>query len=1182
VDPGAAWADERRSDPLAPGARIGRFTVLRKLGEGGMGIVHAAYDDELDRKIAIKLVRAERVDDLARARVLREAQAMARVSHPNVVQIYEVGVHGEQVYVAMEFVAGPTLAAAAATWRERAQVEGRLAWAEILARYVDAGRGLAAAHAAGLVHRDFKPANAIVGDDGRVRVLDFGIARPIANEPARPRSLLERERAIASGPSSPTHASTSLTRTGAQVGTPAYMSPEQFEAGNIDARSDQFSFCVALWEALYGERPFAGRDSEALLDSMYAGSVRATSSTSGVPPWLRERIRRGLALDPAERWPSMAELLDALTDDPDRRRRARWRRSLIAVVALGLLGALLAFAREQMASATRAELERAQALDEEAAARRRTLAAQAERDEALDEARANAVRARDTARILAGRSLTRDPTLAAALLREVENPQAPGWRSAALEILQRPISRVVIADHDDRVVDVEFSPEGTWLASASFDGRVRVWSSAALGSGHYYLLAHDDRVFDIDFDPGGRRLVSSSRDETARVWTLPEAAPSRAGQPLEPSHVLRGHDSIIWTARFSPTGDRVVTAARAGEVWVWPIADVREPSPSQRLTLDGIAWHAEFSPEGDQVAIASDDGRVRLWDVERDQVRELWRHGGVAWVAHFSPDGRWVASASQTGEVRLDPVEPERRREGTTLRGHTAGVQRLSYAPDGRALASCSRDRTARLWSLDEQGRPRGPARVIEVGTSAALSPEFSPDSRWLALGGVEPTVRVVAVAGGHPIDLRGHTSDVFSLRFSPDGARLVTGSYDRSLRIWDADWSRIERRFTGEFAPDPAGRWLLEHRDDQRVRLWRVEVDRIMPRGSTSETIATGTTMLAWSTSGASDWLVLPGDRGDLLGFELDERRLGEQDLPARWRIADLGELVGVQLSGDGRWLVAGTLAGEVELWHFAEGLAGGPRAVELGEGRRHVDPLAVLGLGPDGRTLISTSIRGDVRITALDPDTGEVGESRLHAGVQSGRNNAVAFDPEGEWVVITALDRSIRVWSLDRPEQPPITVMLTSEARSMLYDADGDRLLLACGDGQLRSFDPHGGAVATLDRMDGNPSALELAARRPWLAFGAADGELVVRAGPSEPLELAIDGGIRRLDFAADEHRLIVSDARRTLRVLHVGEDLDAASLLARMRGASDYCPSLDERVRYAGESPETAGRACGSASR
>ena len=1151
-----------------------------------MGIVYAAYDDELDRKVAIKLVRATKIDELARARVLREAQAMARVSHPNVVQIYDVGVHGEeveQVYVAMEFVAGPTLAEWTASWRERARLEGALVWPEILARYVDAGRGLAAAHAAGLVHRDFKPANAIVGDDGRVRVLDFGIARPILGALPRASQLqpvAEVALGLVSATGAPSNQSSTFTRTGAMVGTPAYMSPEQFEGGDVDASSDQFGFCVALWEALHGERPFAGRSPAALLLAMREGALRAVPPTSQVPAWLRERIRRGLSFDPAARWPSMDALLQALLDDPDRRRRARQRRLGIALISLAVLGGSLAFAHDQWISAEQAEHARAQALEEEAAARQRELEAQAERDRALDEARANALRARDIARILAASSVIRDPTLAAAMLGEVEDLDAPGWRSAALELLQQPIARHVLDMHEDRVVDVAFSPEGKWLASASFDGRVRLWSTDAIGSDRYYALHHDDRVFDVEFDPSGRRLVSSSRDFTARVWTLPEAPPSRAAEPLEPSQVLRGHESIIWTARFSSTGDRVVTASRDKGVWVWTLGEDREPSPSQRLELDVIAWHAEFSPDDREVVIALDDGRVLAWELERDQTRVLARHRDVAWIAHYSPDGRWVASASKSGEVRLDPVVPldvTAASGGGLLGVHEGSVQRLSFAPDGRTLASASHDGTARVWTFDEQDRLAS-VRTIETN-KFALTPAFSPDGRWLAIGSVDPVVRVVELAGGLPIELRGHTSDVFALAFSPDGTRLVTGSHDRSVRVWSTDWSQVARRFTSSVAPDAGGRWLVERRDDGRLRFWRIGPEGITPQGLTKDPVGTDTTLGAWLRTEDADVVVLPNEAGDLVGIVLEDSE-GDRALEVRWRLPGIGPLFSLSVSPEGHWLVAGARTDEAALWYFAApgGVREAPRRVDLREGMFERG-LGWLGIAPDGRTLVTTTIWGQVRITALDPGTGEVGESHLVDSKGAGRTNALLFDPEGQWFALNSIERNIRVWRVGQPEQPAMTVTLASEARTLVHDPRSGRILLGCADGMVRSFDPETGDVELLEGLEGTPVGLELASREPWLMLGSAEGDLMLRDGEGEPIQLVIEAGFRQLDFAGEDHFVIVSGPLQDLQseVLVLGERIDAASLLARLRASTDACPSADERIRYAGEAPESAARGC-----
>ncbi len=257
-----ADADPVDDETLPRGSPLGRYVILHRLGSGGMGIVYAAYDPELDRGIALKLLRPSAGDSAMaerRARLLREAQAMARINHPNVIAVHDVGTVDERVFVAMELVEGVTLAAWLA---ERERPPG-----EIVAAFAQAGRGLAAAHSRGLVHRDFKPDNVLFGADGRVRVLDFGLAHadaalpgsadstfpPIDASPAR--SVSSIPLAIGSG-----RLSDPITRESSLLGTPWYMSPEQLAQRRSDARSDQWSFCASLHEALYGEHPFAHPD----------------------------------------------------------------------------------------------------------------------------------------------------------------------------------------------------------------------------------------------------------------------------------------------------------------------------------------------------------------------------------------------------------------------------------------------------------------------------------------------------------------------------------------------------------------------------------------------------------------------------------------------------------------------------------------------------------------------------------------------------------------------------------------------------------------------------------------------------------------------------------------------------------------------------------------------------------
>ncbi|WP_366934456.1 tetratricopeptide repeat protein [Corallococcus exiguus] len=317
--PGDAAAAPR-PPPLERGATLSRYVVLERLGAGAMGVVYAAYDPELDRQVALKVVRPEgrHVEELQR-RLLLEAQALARLSHPHVVTLYDVGTYGDCVFLAMELVDGTTLQG----WHQTPH-----AWADVLRVFQDAGRGLAAAHAAGLVHRDFKPANVLVGKNGGVWVTDFGMARP-----------LNREEGLAARvePKAATSTLSPLTRTGVLLGTPAYMAPELVRGQRADALSDQFSFCVALYEALFGVRPFDGDALEDMARAAEEGRVRPPLRDVKVPARVRRAVLRGLRARPEERFASMEALLTALT--PPSRRERVWVAT--AVLASLLVGALV-------------------------------------------------------------------------------------------------------------------------------------------------------------------------------------------------------------------------------------------------------------------------------------------------------------------------------------------------------------------------------------------------------------------------------------------------------------------------------------------------------------------------------------------------------------------------------------------------------------------------------------------------------------------------------------------------------------------------------------------------------------------------------------------------------------------------------------------------------------------------
>jgi tetratricopeptide (TPR) repeat protein len=302
----------------------GRYMVFDYLGSGGMGVVLAAYDTRLDRRVALKLLAPEASSNVTvhdgEARLVREAQAMARLNHPNVVSVYDAGsLEDGSLFIAMEYVEGQTLR----RWREQPSRP----WREVLKLYLAAGRGLSAAHAAGLIHRDFKPDNVLVGDDGRVRVMDFGLARQAHGS--------THEEPVT--PPSPEAFNSEITATGALLGTPKYMAPELVRGEAAGVRSDLYAFCVSLYEALYGQLPFPEQNMTEYTRARREGRITPPPAQSEVPAWVARTVLHGLEAEPLQRPASMDELLAALEEDPAARRRDRYR-----VLAAALAGTLLA------------------------------------------------------------------------------------------------------------------------------------------------------------------------------------------------------------------------------------------------------------------------------------------------------------------------------------------------------------------------------------------------------------------------------------------------------------------------------------------------------------------------------------------------------------------------------------------------------------------------------------------------------------------------------------------------------------------------------------------------------------------------------------------------------------------------------------------------------------------------
>ena len=334
LDSWPAPARPLADDEFIPGTSLGRYLVIGELGRGAMGVVVRAYDPRLQREVALKLLRTRAMSERARARMIREARSMARLSHRNVVAVYDVEIEPSSVALAMELIDGVTLR----KWL--AQERG---WGEVLDVFLEAGQGLVAAHRAGLLHRDFKPGNVLVElSEGsavrRVCVTDFGLARSSGSSTSAPES---------SGASTPTNDpggdSDALTVAGTVVGTPAYMAPEQHTGNDLTPAADQYAFCVALWEALTGERPFSGKSTRKIAEAKRAGPPKWPGS-GDVPLRVVRVLERGLAVSPGDRFASMADLLERL--ERTRRRTRAKAMSTFAVVGLAAVAVAVAVQRE--------------------------------------------------------------------------------------------------------------------------------------------------------------------------------------------------------------------------------------------------------------------------------------------------------------------------------------------------------------------------------------------------------------------------------------------------------------------------------------------------------------------------------------------------------------------------------------------------------------------------------------------------------------------------------------------------------------------------------------------------------------------------------------------------------------------------------------------------------------------
>ncbi len=816
-----------RAAASAPGETprtVGRYLVISRLGEGGMGVVYAAYDPKLDRKVAVKLVRpgpgGSSASDDPKRRLEREARSLAKLEHVNVVKVYEVGSFEDQVFVAMEFVDGVTLR----EW----QFKHAQSWRELLPKYIAAGRGLAAAHRAGIIHRDFKPDNALVKANGEVRVLDFGLAarRGRARAPGSPASIEALAALEISGEEKTVHAPadrTYVTQAGALVGTPAYMSPEQYTGGSVDATSDQFSFCVALYEALYGQRPFIGETLATLASNVVEGALAEPPAFVKVPQWLRRVLLRGLSTDPRLRYPDMDALLAALDHDP----RVLLRYALAVVAGLALIAAAY-FAWQS--------LDRERALSDQGARLRaefdqaRVHAAEAE----LQSLRARSLHDRwdDLVLAHAREQLERRPEDALAAIKHLtpaSRRALPAARALAGDALRRGIpARRVKLELDGPARALAFTPSGELLALTGSNGQVellRLKGEPARAPGprastrlHALALAEDDERAPLTANAGAdptlaasplpgepRVLAGAGDDGVVYLWSLATGA----------TRALEGHDGPVRALAFSPDGRQLASAGDDGVVRLWSAQDwtdraLRDHSAPVRALA--------FSPDGELLASAGDDARVLLWSLSRPT--------HVALSEHRKPVERLVFAT--------DTLLLSRDRSGHVIEWDTEARRGLElHARVGtRALHLASQ---RRVWLTQADGAPRlefherDASRPLLGDPAPPTAMGISPDARWAAIATPAGELELWSAGPNTAELLPDPDISIERLAFSPTGDSLATSNLAGALTLWTLSDHGKEALAPGgprhaqlEFSPD--GRWLAALTEAHELDVWPLD----------------------------------------------------------------------------------------------------------------------------------------------------------------------------------------------------------------------------------------------------------------------------------------------------------------------------------------------------------------------
>lgn len=994
-----------------------RYRVEGLLGFGGMGAVFKAEHRLMERPVALKVISQRLLNrPTAVERFRREVKAAARLNHPNIVAAYDADQVGPLHFLVMEFVPGTSLARLVAD-------RGPLSVREACDYVRQAALGLQHAHEHGMVHRDIKPQNLMLTPDGQIKILDFGLAHfvsefdrpPVPGDPeaaAAPTALdadpgatqdVEGNDAGVSGGT--------LTSVGGVVGSPDYIAPEQIlDAHHADVRADIYSLGCTLYFLLTGRPPFAeGSFADKLAAHRTQKPKALTAARSGMPSSLSHVLDRMLAKDPTKRYQTPAEVVRALA--PFGRDRRLRRRVALAVAGAGFLtvAALMAYGgiREGTNLGTvRVENEtpglQLQIVQDEKTVR------------VLDcdrETEARIKPGRYEFHLLPeGMELTVSPALAV-----LERDQ-----TVTVHIRPMPIGLVREMTHGAAVRAVAFSPDGRRGLAGDDGGAIRLWDLRTGQPVRNFTAQQSGSVSRVAFLPDGRQCLSASADRLVRLWDADTGKEIRR---------FTGHTGGVQDVLLSPGGKKLYSAGQ--------------------------------------------DKVIREWDLESGkQLGTLEGHTDLVACLALSSDGRRLLSGGNDLTIRLWDLAS--RKELRQFHGHTGPVNTVAFLPDGRRAVSAAGDTTIAVWDL-ETGRR---LRLLELQNSGLLAMALSPDGRFLLVG-----------AGWQ---------------------RLPTGFWEQStesLQLWELETGRLVRyggnaavQWRVAFSPD--GRYALSGSSDRSMRLWRLpdpgEREGILkpPEPFVSRTLDEGPGYVRqfrgqWAEVRRLD--LSPGDAQLLSGgkdgtIQLFDFATGRH--LREWRGHE-GGVLAVACAREGRHALSGGADRLVRLWDIANG-------EELRQFAGHADPVRAVALSPDGKFALSGGGFDDSEAKkATDPDL------RLWdvaAGTEVGRLKGhtdsvehVAFSPDGKQAVSAGLDRAVRLWDVATRTELR-TLVHPDKVHGAAWSPDSRKIVSACRDGSLRLWDAASGKE---ERVLGRHPGPVL-----WATF-SPNGQRVVSICP-------VDGGL------------------------------------------------------------------------